>query len=78
MKVSMNGLRRQMTADATKLRNTIECVVNGDYFEREELRGELNDLLCHINVLNCIYMNDDPDFSDMSDVEVEHIDEKAQ
>lgn len=73
MKVSMNGLRRNLSGDVEALRDIVKDVADGDYYDREDLVKAMNDVIRDSNVLNCVYSGDDPDFKDMGDVEVEPI-----
>ncbi|WP_083004874.1 hypothetical protein [Halomonas sp. GT] len=74
MKFSMNGFRRQFSGDVKELRFIIKNVINDEWYSKEELAEALNAVVQHSNVLNCIYSSTDPDFTDMSDLEVEHLD----
>ncbi len=71
--VSMNGLRRSLSGDIKQLREIIEDVINDDFFEKDDLIEAMNQVITDSNVLNCVFKADDPNFSDISDVEVEHI-----
>lgn len=70
MKVSMNGFRRRISCEIGELRNVVEKVVKGECYEDQELIDALNDVICSSNGLNCCYYKDDPDFTEMADVEV--------
>lgn len=76
MKVSMNGLRRNLSGDVESLRDLVESVINGEWYDGEDLRNAMNDVIRDSNVLNCVYSKDDPDFSDMEEVEVELLEEE--
>lgn len=78
MKFSMNGFRRQLSGDIAELRNLVDAQSNGAFIDEEELIKITNDLITKSNVLNCAYSDDDPDFSDLSDVEVEHIETEEE
>jgi|GEM_PF-2494319 len=73
MKFSMNGFRRQLSGDIQELRFQVNNVINDEWYSKEELAEALNAVIQHSNVLNCIYSSTDPDFTDMSDLEVEHL-----
>lgn len=73
MNFSMNGFRRQLSGDVSNLRDMVENVAFGDWFDREDLINAMNQVITHSNVINCVYCKDDPDFSDLSDIEIEHI-----
>lgn len=73
MKVSMNGLRKSLSGDVKSLRDIVESVVRDDFYENEDLVEALNAVVRDINVLNCVFDKDDPDFIEMADIEVEII-----
>ncbi|WP_277810642.1 hypothetical protein [Chromohalobacter canadensis] len=76
MKVSMNGLRRNISGDAQELRDVATSIVNDDWYDKADLVQAVNAIIQHSNVLNCIYSSNDPDFTDMSDLEVKLLDEE--
>ncbi|SDO28446.1 hypothetical protein SAMN04487957_10548 [Halomonas shengliensis] len=76
MKVSMNGLRRNLNGDVETLRRLVEAVLEGEWYDKEDLRDAMNDVIRDSNVLNCVYHKDDPDFSDMGQIEVELLEEE--
>jgi len=73
MQVSMNGLRRNLSSDISELRELVLSVISGEHYDQEDLEEAMNNVIRDSNVLNCVFHNDDKDFTDMSDVEVEHI-----
>ncbi|QTP60895.1 hypothetical protein HNO53_20575 [Billgrantia antri] len=76
MKVSMNGLRRNLSGDVETLRDLVESVINGEWYDGEDLRNAMNDVIRDSNVLNCVFSKDDPDFTDLGSVEVELLEEE--
>lgn len=81
MKVSMNGLRRNLMSDIEELKHIVERVISGDYhdtFDRANLINAMNSVICDANVLNCIFNANDEHFSDMSHVELELISEPSE
>lgn len=76
MKVSMNGLRRNLSSDVQTLRDQVEAVLKGDWCDWDDLRDAMNDVIRTSNVLNCVYQKGDPDFTDMGDVEVDLLEEE--
>ncbi|NIC05216.1 hypothetical protein [Billgrantia bachuensis] len=76
MKVSMNGLRRNLSGDVETLRDLVESVLKGEWYDGEDLRNAMNDVIRDSNVLNCVFSKDDPDFTDLSSVEVELLEEE--
>ena len=73
MKFSMNGFRRQLSNDTEALRDIAREVMNGEPYDKEDFVEAINQLIAHSNVLNCVYQKDDPEFIDMSELEVEHL-----
>jgi len=45
--------------------------------DKQDLIDAVNDIIRHSNVVNCVFIADDPEFADMSDLEVEHIEGDA-
>ena len=74
MKVSMNGLRRNLSGDVNRLKDMVSSVLSGDAYDEEDLKEAMNEVITQSNVLNCVYHDGDDDFSDMGDVEVAHLD----
>lgn len=70
MKISMNGFRRRLSGEIGELRDVIERVVNDGCYDDQELVDALNDVICSSNALNCCYYKNDPDFTEMAEVEV--------
>jgi len=73
MKVSMNGLRRSLSADIGTLREIVSRILNDDWYDKEDLTEAMNDVIRDSNVLNCVFIEGDSDFVDMNEVEVETI-----
>ena len=75
MKFSMNGFRKTLSSDVSELRDLVQRSIDGDLcsFEHEEFRDAMNKVITHSNVINCVYSNDDDDFSDLSHIEIEHL-----
>lgn len=76
MKLSMNGFRRNISGDVQTLRDVTQAIISDHYWDKEDLVDAVNQIICHSNVLNCIYHDDDPDFTDMSDLEVELLEDE--
>lgn len=76
MKFSMNGFRRQLSNNIESLRDIVGAVVSDGYYDKEELIDAVNTMITHSNVLNCVYQDGDPEFVDMSELEVEHLEAK--
>lgn len=73
MKFSMNGYRRNNCADIETLRDLVVGVLAGEHVDDEELADAMNQVITNANVLNCVFQPDDPNFVEMGDLEVEHI-----
>lgn len=69
----MNGFRQQLSNDISDLRDLVESVIKMEFYDTEELVDAMNRVITHSNVVNCVYSNDDPDFSDMNELEIEHL-----
>lgn len=77
MKFSMNGYRRQLSEDISNLKRIVEDIKTGNQYAEDELIEITNDLICKSNGLNCVSIKDDESFSDMSDLEIELIEDEA-
>lgn len=77
MKFSMNGFRRQLSADCETLKREVETILTGDHWDKQDLIDAVNQVITKSNVLNCVYHDGDSDFSDISEIEVELIEEQA-
>lgn len=73
MKFSMNGFRRSLSAEVDRLRQEVERVVMGAGYDEEELAEAMNAVVTASNVINCVYQDGDDNFSDISDLEIPHI-----
>lgn len=77
MKFSMNGYRRNNCADIETLRDLVVGVLAGGNVDDEVLAEAMNQVITNANVLNCVFQTDDPDFVEMGDLEVEHIETES-
>lgn len=73
MKFSMNGFRKSLNQDLIDLKIKLERVVAGKNFDADDLKESFNVIAQHSNVLNCVYDNDDEEFSDLSDLVIEYL-----
>ena len=73
MKFSMNGFRRQLSNDCQQLKEIALSIISGDLYEHDDLIDAVNQLITHSNVINCVSIVGDANFSDMSDLEIEHL-----
>jgi hypothetical protein len=73
MKFSMNGFRRQLSGSCNQLKDIAQRILNDDFYDDEDLVEAVNEIITHSNVLNCVYLDSDENFTDMSGIEVEHI-----
>lgn len=79
MKFSMNGFRRGLSDDAQSLRDVAECILNdGLDYNRDDLVEAVNRIITQSNVLNCVYVADDPEFTDLGHLEVEHLEDEGR
>ena len=74
---SMNGFRRNLSGDVAVLRDLVTDVLAGEYYDPDDLRDAMNQIICSSNSLNCVFVAGDAGFSDMSDLELELIDEQV-
>lgn len=73
MKFSMNGFRHQLSRDIVELRDLVKDAIKMELHDSEDLVDAMNRVITHSNVVNCVYNKDDPDFTDMNEVEIEHL-----
>ena len=72
MKFSMNGFRRQLSGDIETLLELVRDSMNGELYDREDMVVAMNNVITHSNVINRVFNNDDPDFSEI-ELELEHL-----
>jgi len=72
---SMNGWRRQLSENMQELRDMVTSVLNDDYIDKDDLRNVVDELITLSNSINCVHIPGDENFSDMSEVEVPHLDD---
>ena len=63
MNVTMNGLRKNLTSATTRLKDTILDVESN----QDEVNFALNDVISLVNSLNCVFIEGDESFTDLSD-----------
>jgi len=78
MKFSMNGFRGNLSNNVEELRDIVEKVLSEDFYEDEELKRCMNEVISNSNVLNCVFVKDDPEFIDMSHLEVKFLDDEDE
>jgi hypothetical protein len=69
----MNGFRRNLSNDVEALREIVSSIVLDEDYEKRDLVDAMNEIIKSSNVINCVYSEDDPNFIDMSNVEVNHL-----
>lgn len=74
MKFSMNGFRRNLSNNVESLREIVSAIILDKDYEKEELAEAMNEIITASNVINCVYSEDDPNFTDMGNIEVNHLD----
>ena len=68
MRVSVDGMRRNMTADINWLREAITSVIDElDTDDKQEIIDSFNKVACNQNSFNCMYDDENDDFNDMGD-----------
>ena len=77
IKVSGDGMRQNQTNDLNRLREAIVAILDELYNDdKQELIESFDQVACNQNSFNCIYIDDDENFNDISDhYEVELIGE---
>ncbi|MAK91101.1 MAG: hypothetical protein CMI13_07710 [Oleibacter sp.] len=73
MKVSMNGLRQNLSEEIAWLRDQVQAVIRGEHYDEDDLRDAMNAVIQSSNVLNCVFNADDPDFSNIGHIELDLI-----
>lgn len=73
MKFSMNGFRRQLSNNVDDLKIITETMLRDEWFDKDSFVDAVNELITNSNVINCVFDDENPDFSEMSDLEVDHI-----
>ncbi len=72
---SMNGFRRNLSDDVAELRDLVKDVLAGEHYDFDDLRNAMNQVICSSNSLNCVLVAGDENFTDLSDLELELIDD---
>lgn len=78
MKFSMNGFRRNLSDNAQELRDLAQSIVRDEWYDKEDFIAAVNNVICSSNCLNCVYTADDPDFTNMGDLEVPLLEEEEE
>lgn len=78
MQVSVDGMRRNMTADINWLREAITSVIDelGEN-DKQEIIDSFDQVACNQNSFNCMYDDENPLFNDMGEqLEIQLLDDK--
>ncbi|USE39257.1 hypothetical protein [Endozoicomonas sp. SCSIO W0465] len=68
VKINMDHMRWQMTGALNHLgRDLVALLINLPEQERDDLMAAFSELASYIGGLNCMYMDNDPLFSDVSE-----------
>jgi len=69
MKVSIDGLRSNATADVNKLCESIKDLIKDipDYIDFDEVVEKFNQVANNVGIFNCVFSDDMEDFNDMSE-----------
>lgn len=73
MEFSMNGFRTQLSNDTQALRDTIKNFIDGEFYEYDELITAMNKVIQHSNTINCVYIESDENFVDMSHIDINYL-----
>tara|TARA_Y100000780_G_scaffold186390_1_gene172931 strand:- start:29144 stop:29383 length:240 start_codon:yes stop_codon:yes gene_type:complete len=78
MQVSVDGMRRNMTADINWLREAITSVIDElDDNDKQEIIDSFDQVACNQNSFNCMYDDENPLFNDMGEqLEIQLLDDK--
>lgn len=77
MRVSVDGMRRNMTADINRLREAITSVIDElDDYDKQKIIESFDQVACNQNSFNCMYDDEDEDCNDLGDqLKIELLDE---
>jgi len=67
MSVSMDGLRRNLSSDLARLKATVQDIVLGEFYDQKVLVEEVDKVISSVNLLNCCFIDSEPDFNEISD-----------
>ena len=78
MRVSVDGMRRNMTADINWLREAITSVIDElEDNDKQEIIDSFDQVACNQNSFNCMYGDENPLFNDMGEqLEIQLLDDK--
>lgn len=76
MKVSMDGLRSSLHQEVSQLKRIATAIIDGEDFCKYELLEVVNDFIASSNFMNCCFVVDDEDFTDMSETSIQMIGEE--
>ncbi len=68
---SMNGFRHNLNNSLAELKALVKQIADDQSIDEDhldELMDSVNDLICQSNSVNCVYIPDDADFKNMSDL----------
>lgn len=68
---SMNGFRRNLSESLAELKATVKQIADDERIDDDhldDLMDTVNDLICQSNSVNCVFIADDENFKDMSDM----------
>ncbi len=73
---SMNGWRRNLSEEVRSLRDAAKQLLDDEELDRDELKRVVDEIICMSNSVNCVSIEGEELFSDMSDVYVPILDEE--
>lgn len=79
MRVSVDGMRSNMTADINRLRESITSIIDElDTDDKQEIIESFNSVACNQNGFNYMYDDENDDFNDMGDqLEINLLDDEV-
>lgn len=73
---SMNGWRRQLSEGVAELRDIVQAIKDDKDYNEDDLVAAVGELICLSNSVNCTSVEGVDGFTDMSDLEISHLDEE--
>lgn len=73
---SMNGWRRQLSEGVAELRDIVQAIKDDEDYDEDDLVAAMGELICLSNSINCTSIEGIDNFTDMSEIEISHLDEE--
>lgn len=72
---SMDGFRRNLHRDLAELKEQINNVLNDEWFDKDDLKNAMDEIISSSNSLNCVSIEGDKMFTNMENLYLPLIDE---